>query len=223
VTDRRCILSSEHADPAMLIRLAISPDGMVLPDVRGKAPGRGAWLGVSRADLESAMAKGKLRGALARAFKSATLEIPADLPDRIEAGLSQQLLDRLGLEAKSSFAITGFEKIDVACRRGQVELLMHAADAAADGNGKLDAAWRVGRDMEGSGERGVILPLDRNALSMAMGRENVVHIAIIERGAAQRVGSLVDRWQKYRGCATQAPARILGADAVAGMAKETQD
>ncbi|MDZ7895606.1 MAG: DUF448 domain-containing protein [Sphingobium sp.] len=223
MTERRCILSSEHVDPATLIRLAISPDGMVLPDVRGKAPGRGAWLGVSRAELESAMAKGKLRGALARAFKGAALEIPEDLPDRIEAGLSQQLLDRLGLEAKSSFAITGFEKIDVACRRGQVELLMHAADAAADGNGKLDAAWRVGRDMEGSGERGVILPLDRNALSMAMGRENVVHIAIIERGAAQRVGSLVDRWQKYRGCATQAPARILGADAVAGMAKETQD
>ena len=49
-----------------------------------RAPGRGAWIGVSRGELETALAKGKLKGALARAFKGAALEIPADLPDKIE-------------------------------------------------------------------------------------------------------------------------------------------
>ena len=49
--ERKCILSGEHAARDALVRLAISPDGLVLPDALAKAPGRGAWIGVSRADL----------------------------------------------------------------------------------------------------------------------------------------------------------------------------
>src|SRR5690606_27644996 len=60
--ERRCILSGEHGARDALIRLAISPDGLVLPDPLAKAPGRGAWIGVTRAVLEEAMAKGRLRG-----------------------------------------------------------------------------------------------------------------------------------------------------------------
>ncbi len=85
--ERKCILSGEHDARASLVRLAISPDGDVLPDVQAKAPGRGAWLGVTRPELEAAIAKGKLKGALARAFKGAALTIPDDLPQRIEDAL----------------------------------------------------------------------------------------------------------------------------------------
>ncbi|MCP6768919.1 YlxR family protein, partial [Klebsiella pneumoniae] len=65
-SERKCILSGETAARDALIRLAISPDGLVLPDVLARAPGRGAWIGVSREALEKALAKGKLKGALAR-------------------------------------------------------------------------------------------------------------------------------------------------------------
>lgn len=203
-SERRCILSAERASPESLIRLAIAPDGRVLPDVRGKAPGRGAWVGVGRAELEQAIAKGRFRGALARAFKGEPLSVPDDLADRIDAALRQSLLDRLGLEARSSTLITGFDKIDVACRRGQVRLLLHAADAGADGRRKLDQAWRVGMDREGTDLAGRSLPVDRSALSMALGRENVVHIAMIEAKAGQRVRALLDRWQSYLGYAADA-------------------
>jgi predicted RNA-binding protein YlxR (DUF448 family) len=70
------VLSGEHDARDGLIRLAISRDGDVLPDVLARAPGRGAWIGVTRGELETAMAKGKLKGALARAFKGAALRIP---------------------------------------------------------------------------------------------------------------------------------------------------
>ena len=89
VPERKCILSGEHGARDDLIRLALSPDGEVLPDVRAKAPGRGAWIGVDRPALEAALAKGRLRGALARAFKGAPLSIPEDLGERIEAALRQ--------------------------------------------------------------------------------------------------------------------------------------
>jgi len=197
--ERRCILSGEHASPDALIRLAISPDGEVLPDVRAKAPGRGAWIGVDRATLEQAQAKGKLRGALARAFKGAPLTIPDDLGARIESALRQALLDRLGLEARSGTLLTGSEKIDVACRKGEVQLLLHASDASEDGNRKLDQAWRQGGEPGESEGQGLVFPADRTILALALGRQNVVHVALIDRAAAARVRHALDRWRVFIG------------------------
>lgn len=205
MTERRCILSGERGDPARLIRLAISPDGELLPDVRAKAPGRGAWLGVSRAELEQAMAKGRLKGALARAFKGEVLTVPDDLPERIDLALRADVLARFGLEARASNLLTGHEKIEGAARRGAVKLLLHAGDAGADGSRKLDQAWRVGEGREGEAFGGRTLPVDRTTLSMALGRENVVHVAITDAGAVRRLGILLDRWQSFHGCANAAP------------------
>jgi predicted RNA-binding protein YlxR (DUF448 family) len=207
MTERRCILSGDRADPDMLVRLAIGPEGQVLPDVRAKAPGRGAWIGVSREALEKALANGKFRGALARSFKTGELQVPDDLAERIDQALRQTLLDRLGLESKSSMLLTGSEKIEVACRKGNVKLLLHAADAAADGNRKLDQALRVGQEAEGTDLAGLVLPVDRNALSMAMGRDNVVHIAVTDSRAALRLRAALGRLESYLGCATEAPTR----------------
>ena len=208
MTERRCILSGDRADPDGLVRLALGPDGDVLPDVRAKAPGRGAWVGVPRAALEKALANGKLKGGLARAFKTGDLRIPDDLAGRIEQALRQDLLSRLGLEAKASMLLTGAEKIDVAARKGQVRMLLHAADAAADGNRKLDQALRVGEDADGTDLAGIVLPVDRKALSMAMGRDNVVHIAVTDPKAASRLHAAVGRLESYLGCATHAPAPV---------------
>lgn len=205
MTERRCILTGERADPAHLIRLAIAPDGTLLPDVRAKAPGRGAWIGVSRAELEQAIAKGRMKGALARAYKGETLTVPADLPERIDAALRDDLMARLGLEARSSKLMNGFDKIDTAARRGQVRLLLHASDAREDGRRKLDQAWRVGEDREGESFGGQSLPVDREALSMALGRHNVVHVAVTDAAAADRLVGLLGRWQSYLGCANAAP------------------
>jgi len=205
MTERKCILSGDRADPEALIRLAVGPEGQVLPDIRAKAPGRGAWIGVSRTELEQALAKGKLKGALARAFKTGELQIPDTLPSLIEDGLRKALLDRLGLEAKASMVLTGSEKIDVACRKGDVVLLLHASDAAADGNRKLDQALRVGQEAEGTDLAGIVLPVDRHALSMAMGRDNVVHIAVTDSRAASRLRAAIGRLESYLGCATGAP------------------
>jgi len=197
--ERTCILTRRTAGRDELIRLALGPDGQVAPDVRARAPGRGAWIGVDRPALEAAQAKGKLRGALSRAFKTGDLVVPDDLGERIEAALRQAVLDRLGLEAKSGYLISGSDKIEVAARRGQVRLLLHAADAAEEGNRRLDQAWRVGSDQQGSGRQGVVFPLGRAILSLALGRENVVHVAIVDGAAAARVGHAIERWRAFLG------------------------
>ena len=197
--ERRCILTGSHGSRDELIRLAISPDGDVLPDALARAPGRGAWIGVSRGELETALAKGKLKGALARAYKGAALTMPADLPERIEAALTRAFTDRLGLEMKSCKLLVGSDRIAENARMGKVRWLAHAADAGQDGSRKLDQAWRVGEDEEGSGKQGITLPLDRATLSVALGRDNVVHMALTDRSAAERLAIPLQRLLRYLG------------------------
>lgn len=195
--ERTCVLTRRTADKAELIRLVLGPDGQIHPDVRAKAPGRGAWIGVPRPDLETAIAKGKLKGALARAFKTQSVEISPDLPERIEQALARAALDRLGMEARSGTLINGADRVEQAARMGKVHLLIHASDAGADGRRKLDQAWRVGGAEELGHRHGLEIPATRTILSMALGRENVVHAALTDPRAAARVLGTLKRWRAF--------------------------
>src|SRR3954468_14962385 len=166
VPERTCVLTRRKATKDELIRLALSPAGEVAPDVRARAPGRGAWIGVARSELDAANAKGKLKAALARAFKTSELTVPADLGERTAQALRQYTLDRLGMEARAGNLINGADKVEAAARSGKVHFLLHAADSGHHGRGKLNQAWRVG----GGEPEGLIFPEARTILSMALGR-----------------------------------------------------
>jgi predicted RNA-binding protein YlxR (DUF448 family) len=180
------VLTRRKGSRDELIRLALGPDGSVAPDVRARAPGRGSWIGVTRAELDAANSKGRLRAALQRAFKTNEVAVPADLGARVEQALRQTALDRLGMEARAGNLVNGFDKIENAARSGKVALLIHASDAGEDGNRKRD-------------DRGMIFPLERTILSMALGRENVVHVALTDPAAASRVRHALARWRAFNG------------------------
>lgn len=218
VPERTCILSQRTAPREELIRLALGPDGTVAPDVRARAPGRGAWIGVPRAELDAANAKGKLKGALARAFKTNDVKVPADLGAQIAAALRQNALDRLGMEARSGNLINGADRIETAARAGNVHLLIHAADSGEDGRRKLDQAWRVGGAANSDGQ-GLLFPEERTILSMALGRENVVHVALTERAAAARVLHALSRWRAF----IDPRAGLEGGDAASGIGSADAD
>lgn len=205
--ERRCILSGARAPRAALLRLAVGPDGRIWPDLAGRLPGRGAWIGVDRARLDEAVASGRLARALARALKGPPPAVPPDLAGQIEALLLRRLLDRLGLEHRGGRLVFGTGRLEELARAGRLVLLLHAADAAEDGTCALDRAFRAGG---GRPEACVRLPCDRAALSAALGRANVVHIGAADGGAATRIVTDLARWQQFAG---EGPA---GADAAPG-------
>ena len=195
VPERRCILTGAHGPRAALIRLAVGPADQVAADLGAKLPGRGAWIVADRGVLDTAMAKGKLKGALARAFKSNSLKLPDNLADQIAAGLERRSLDRLGLENKAGHLIWGHERVGEALLKGKIRLLMHAADARADGMGKLESRRRGASPDTVS----IVLPVGRDQLSLALGRENVVHAAISDAASAARVIETLERWAAFSG------------------------
>lgn len=220
-SERRCILSGRVCPRDALVRLAISSDGLVLPDPGAKAPGRGAWIAPDRAALEAAIADGHFKRALMRAFKGGpegkALSYSDDLPQQVEMALSRHLTDRLGLEMRAGNVVLGSSRIEEQARAGRIGLLLHACDSSEGSRKKLDQAWRVGSGTQGSGARGMVLPLDRDTLSVALGRENVVHLGVTGRPgdleaagksrAAARVDHAASRLSSYVGAGSADRAR----------------
>lgn len=158
--------------PAGLIRFALSPEGIVTPDLAGRLGGRGAWVSADRGALERAIAK----GLFARAFKRAA-RAADDLIDAVEAGLEKRALDALGLARRQGAAVVGFDQVKKSIVEKKAAVLISASDAADDGREKLSRL-------------GVALYRHRGfssaALSSAFGKDNVKHAALLEGAAAER-------------------------------------
>jgi hypothetical protein len=197
-SERRCILTGETAPRRGLIRLALGPDGTVAADWSERLPGRGAWITADR-DLFDGVAGatggkgGRLRGALARAFKDGSFNLPDDLADRIAAGLEQRLLNRLGLEKRAGTLILGGDRVREALTKGKVFAVLHAGDARPDGADRLDGMARAVGESLGEAIPHQRLPIGREALSLALGKDNVVHMAVCDDGAAARILADVER------------------------------
>src|SRR5258706_1182133 len=176
--ERRCIVTGEVLPEARLLRFVLSPDGQIVPDVEAKLPGRGIWVSADRTLIAQAVAK-RLFSRAAKA--SATAD--SGLPERTELRLVERILAHLGLARRAGELILGFDSVDKALRSANPPaLIIEAAEAAADGRRKLQAA---------ATSRGhvpfVIGALTNAELSLALGRENVVHAALKPGRIAERV------------------------------------
>ena len=106
-----------------------------MPDVKRKLPGRGIWITATRAAIEDAVK----RNVFARGFKR-DVRVAGDLPAHVEQLLERAALDALAIAGKAGRVVGGFAKVEAAIGRDDVLALIHAADAAADGKRKLNAA-----------------------------------------------------------------------------------
>ena len=169
---RKCIATGEALPKAALIRFVVGPDGVIVPDVLGKLPGRGIWVKAERAALETAAGK----GVFSRAAKQA-VTVPDDLVQMIEAQIAHRLIDLIALARKSGLAVSGFEKVKGWLNVEDVKVLLQSSDGSERGKTKL---WTP----EGARYVGC---LTSDELGQAFGRETVVHAAICAGGLAQRV------------------------------------
>jgi uncharacterized protein len=188
--ERLCVVSRAVRPVAELLRFVIGPDGAVVPDVKGKLPGRGVWITANRETVEAAVK----RHAFARGFKR-DVRVAADLAFRAERLLQQGTLDALAMAGKGGLVAAGFAKATAALERDDVVALLHAAEGAADGARKLEAIWR--RRMP---EKTLLVIefLTTAQLDLALGRPNVVHAALLAGSASDTFLSRSRRLERFR-------------------------
>jgi predicted RNA-binding protein YlxR (DUF448 family) len=183
---RRDIVSGAVMAEARLIRFVAGPDGVVVPDLSRKLPGRGMWVEANRAAVDQAARK----GGFSRSAK-AKLSAPADLSDQVEALLARHCLDRLGLARRSGALTSGFEKVSAALKSGKASWLIEASDGSADGRRKIMAVWR-----KSPNPPQICGAFNADELSLALGLGHAIHTAF-------PVGRMAERW-------TEALGRLAG-------------
>lgn len=171
--DRRCIATGEVQPKRGLIRFAVSPDGVVVPDILEKLPGRGIWVAAERDALDTAVKK----GLFARAAKRA-VTVPDGLVDAVEAALAKRVTEGIALARKSGIAVAGYEKVRDWLGKDEVRILLQASDGSERGKTKLHAPGGRGSFFE---------VLTASELGLSFGRERVIHAALGFGGLTERI------------------------------------
>ena len=135
---RRCVGCNAQRPKRELVRVVRSPEGEISIDLRGKAPGRGAYLCPSAACL----AKARKAKRLERTFE---VPIPGEIYDRLteeiqcaeqsakentRSSVQHPLLGALGLCRKAGKLLHGYDRVQENALRGKVALVLLAADAS---------------------------------------------------------------------------------------------
>jgi len=183
---RRCLASGEVRPKRELMRFAVGPDGVVVPDVEEGLPGRGLWLLPRRDMIDRACA----RNLFAKAAKT-PVRAPADLADQVACLLRRRCLNLLGLARRGGLAACGFDAAAAWLGDGAAALLLQAEDAAEGGRGKLRALARA---------RGIpVVEIFRaEELGRALGREALVHVALAAGGITTRLNEELARLDGLR-------------------------
>ena len=183
-TERKCIVTGDVQPKSGLIRFAISPEDVVVPDVLGKLPGRGIWVSADRDALEKAAGKNIFSKSAKRAVK-----VPPTLAQDVEQQITRHLVELISLARKSGRAVCGFEKVKDWLDRGDARVLLQASDGSERGKGKL---WTP----EGGRWFGMLTSAE---LGLAFGRDSVIHGALSAGGLAKRVVEEAARLGGLRG------------------------
>jgi predicted RNA-binding protein YlxR (DUF448 family) len=185
--ERRDLASGVVMDEDRLIRFVVGPGGVVVPDLARKLPGRGLWTAATRSAVEQAA-----KGGFARAAK-AKVQVSQDLAEQVSGLLARRLLEGLGLARRAGLLTFGFDKTHAAIAAGRVAWLIEASDGAADGRAKLVALAR-----RQPNPPTLLGAFASGELSLALGLENVVHLAFLAGRGAERWTHDVHRLSGFR-------------------------
>jgi uncharacterized protein len=189
-TVRRCAVTRAPRPKDELIRFVLAPDGVVVPDIKEKLPGRGVWLTAAHDTVAEALK----RNVFARAFKE-DAKAPQALALQVDRLLADAAVFALALANKAGEAIFGNAKVEEGIAKGRVLALIHAQEAAEDGCRKLDGKAQA---KKGGMTSPAVRVFSADELGLASGRTNVIHAALIQGGAALKVLAAASRLERYR-------------------------
>jgi uncharacterized protein len=194
---RTCALTRTEKPVEDLVRFAVGPDDVLVPDVDARAEGRGVWISLS----QDAVAEAVKKKAFARSLK-APVTVADDLAELTRQRLEQRLLSALGMARKAGQFISGATKVKGALETNTVLALITATDAAEDGRNKMVGALKaLNYGREEVGISGPPVPhfelLESAQMNLALGLENVIHAALTTGAAAQSAVEKARRLARY--------------------------
>lgn len=123
---RTCLGCRQVKDQSSLIRVVRSPDSRILVDLKGRLPGRGAYLCNDRRCIEQAFRKQQFDRTFRQPCELATAEV---LIAEIRQELLGRLANLLGMAKKSATFVAGSNAVlDSLSRKTSLAVIIVAAD-----------------------------------------------------------------------------------------------
>ncbi len=169
-----------------MVRVVAGPDGGMLADLTGKAPGRGGYLCPSRECIARA-ARGRL-GSVLKLPASARAKDGEALRAAVAAALKARILSLLGLARRQGLAVTGTSLVEGELRKGTAGwgFLLTAGDASPEVTGKARRRAREGGVPEGSA-------LTRDEMGGAMGQSPRSEVLVRDGSLSRALGEILAR------------------------------
>lgn len=191
--ERSCVVTRAVKAPEDLIRFVVGPDGILVPDLRRKLPGRGVWISLSATMVGEAIK----RRAFERSLK-AKVVVPPDLAAMIDSLMLKDAQQALAMSNKAGLVQAGFAKVEAVIGSGRCAAVIEASDGAEDGRRKIGQALRraeLAREEAGLKPRKVpvVSIFTGEDLELALGRAHVIHAALAPGPAAE---GFLSRWRR---------------------------
>lgn len=185
--ERTCLVSRETGSKEEMIRFVLSPDNEVTPDLKEKLSGRGVWVTAKRSFIEKAFQK-KL---FARGFKQ-PVKVHENLVQSIEQLLLCDVRQGLSLANKAGAVVEGFFKVEKAIGEKKLKILLHAQEAAEDGQRKLANAIKKMYEDQARHVM-VIQKIEGADLDQALGRSHIMHAGLLNHKGSD---AFLLRWRR---------------------------
>lgn len=183
--DIQCYITGEHLHDATALRLVLSPDNKVTPDLLCKLPGKPCYIKISSQLLNQAVTN-----RIFDDFWEKPVIVPDNIIEMIATLLRKKCLNSLSLANRSGAVVTGFDKVYEKVLSDKAKLLLFASDAAEDSKGKLIKHAQKKRIP-------LIEPFNRDDISAALGKSNAVFTAITQMHWKILITSAFARYQQF--------------------------
>jgi len=186
-----CVATRQVKPVDGLIRIVLSPENVLVPDLKNNLPGRGAWVSANRAVVEKAVTKGVFTRAFGTSVKGGE-----ELAGLIARQLRKNAVSTVSICKKAGVLVSGAAKVERQIGKHQTTVLLHACDGAADGRRKIKDCLKSVYGEE-AGKVPIVNFFTTVELSLALGLENVIHAAIACKHNGANLVSAVKRLEHY--------------------------
>ena len=183
---RTCHACRRSRPQSELLRFVCGPAGRAALDLRGKLPGRGAYLCPELACLRKGLKPKGVANVLGCAPPAAGA---GELRDQALEGLGRLLIEHLGHARRAGAVIPGMERVAQALEKGDASWVLVATDAAERTRTLMTTR---------AGGGGVVTALTKNELGAVLDTAEVGVAAITQPRLAEKIRALAVRWNRLR-------------------------
>jgi uncharacterized protein len=184
---RSCLGCGATRDKGDLLRFVLSPDGCLTPDLKGKLPGRGAYICPQRSCLGLTIKKKRF----ASSFKTPIQGLDQEkIINEIRTMVTERVRGYLSLAAKAGNVFSGSDSVAGAVRGGKVGVVFIATDLSEESRKKFSA-------MAGHAGANLVAMFDKDTLGTLIGKEHRGVVAVESGGFIQPIRRELEIYRNF--------------------------